>query len=576
MHANRFKKDVPRRVSRGAPEFCTVYVIGKGNTRSVRPATAPLPSPTPPRSPVLFQSIHIANQTILDEAAPQQINQKIFLSCSSEIEKSVSSLAAEKPQSRRSCESDDGQGLKTPSMDRSLYDYVDLGNSTPSCISMLDGRTFASSSTMADESYFMSPNSKEDLQAEIVRLKLELKQTMEMYSRACREAVTQKQKTKELTLWKLEEVKRLEKVQLAEEAALAIAKKEKAKRKAALEAAEAAQILAELEGQKRKNAEMKALQEAEEKKKILHLQASKQTDNRCRRYTTEEIKVATDNFSDAQKIGQGAYGSVFMGHLDHTQVAIKVLHTETTRGHSQFQQEVEVLTRVQHPNMVLLLGACPEYGCLVYEYTANGSLEHRLFCIGNTPPLPWQLRFRIAADIGTGLLFLHQAKPKRIVHRNLKPANLLLDSNFVSKIGDVGLARLVPPSIANSVTQYHTASTAGTFCYIDPEYQQTGILRTKSDVYSLGIVLLQLITAKPPIGLTYQVHSAIEKGNFAEILDPSVPDWPLEETLRFAKLGLQCAEMRHKDRPDLGKVVLPELNRLRELAEQDTPSIIQR
>lgn len=224
--------------------------------------------------------------------------------------------------------------------------------------------------------------------------------------------------------------------------------------------------------------------------------------------------------------------------------------------------------------MVLLLGVCPEYGCLVYEYMANGSLDDRLFQRGNTPVLPWQLRFQIAAEIGTCLLFLHQTKPEPLVHRDLKPSNILLDHNFISKISDVGLARLVPPSVADSVTQYHMTSTVGTFCYIDPEYQQTGMLGVKSDVYSLGITLLQIITAKPPRGLAHSVEQAIEKGTFVEVLDPAVTDWPVEETLNFAKLALQCAELRRKDRPDLGNVVLPELNRMRTLAEESMPSIM--
>ena len=219
--------------------------------------------------------------------------------------------------------------------------------------------------------------------------------------------------------------------------------------------------------------------------------------------------------------------------------------------------------------MVLLLGACPEYGCLVYEYMSNGSLDDRLFCRGNTHPIPWQLRFRIAAEIGTGLLFLHQTKPEPLVHRDLKPANILLDRNYVSKISDVGLARLVPPSVADTVTQYRMTSAAGTFCYIDPEYQQTGMLGVKSDIYSLGIIFLQLLTASPPMGLTHHVGRAIEKGTFADMLDPKVSDWPVEDALSLAKIGIRCAELRRRDRPDLGKEVLPELNRLRELAENN-------
>lgn len=218
--------------------------------------------------------------------------------------------------------------------------------------------------------------------------------------------------------------------------------------------------------------------------------------------------------------------------------------------------------------MVLLLGACPEYGCIVYEYMANGSLDDRLFRRGNTPALSWQVRFRIAADIATGLNFLHQTKPEPLVHRDLKPGNILLDRYFVAKIGDVGLARLVPPSVADHITQYCMTSAAGTFCYIDPEYQQTGMLGVKSDVYSLGIVLLQLLTAKPPMGLAHHAEHFIEKGTFANMLDPTVPDWPVEEAIVLAKIAIQCAELRRKDRPDLGKVVLPALDRLRDFADE--------
>jgi serine/threonine protein kinase len=226
--------------------------------------------------------------------------------------------------------------------------------------------------------------------------------------------------------------------------------------------------------------------------------------------------------------------------------------------------QIEVLSCMRHPNMVLLLGACPEYGCLVYEYMNYGSLEDRLCRRGKTLPIPWSIRFKIAADIATGLLFLHQAKPEPLVHRDLKPGNILLDHNFVSKISDVGLARLVPQSTAD-VTQYRMTSTAGTFCYIDPEYQQTGMLTTKSDIYSFGILLLQIITARSPMGLTHHVEHAIERGSFQEILDPTVTGWPVEEALEFAKLALRCAELRKKDRPDLAKEILPELNRLRNL-----------
>jgi serine/threonine protein kinase len=246
-----------------------------------------------------------------------------------------------------------------------------------------------------------------------------------------------------------------------------------------------------------------------------------------------------------------------------------VLRPDAAQGRSQFQQEVEVLSCIRHPNMVLLLGACPEYGCLVYEYMASGSLDDCLFRRGGGPVIPWQHRFRICAEIATGLLFLHQTKPEPLVHRDLKPGNILLDRNYVSKISDVGLARLVPPSVADTVTQYRMTSTAGTFCYIDPEYQQTGMLGVKSDIYSFGVMLLQIITAKPPMGLSHHVGRALERGALRDMLDPAVPDWPVEEAQCLAEMALRCCELRRKDRPDLGGVVLPELNRLRALGEDN-------
>ncbi|GFQ01463.1 U-box domain-containing protein 34 [Phtheirospermum japonicum] len=403
----------------------------------------------------------------------------------------------------------------------------------------------------------------DDVESEMRRLKLELQKTMEMYSTACKEALSAKQKTVELHQWRMEEERRLEEARLAEEAARWAAEKEKAKYKAAMENAQAAQRIAELESQRRVDAEKKALQDLDDKDKALCGGPL-----RYRRYTIEEIEEATEYFAQSRKIGEGGYGPVYRCYLDHTSVAVKVLRPDAAQGRSQFQQEVEVLSCMRHPNLVLLLGACPEYGCLVYEYMANGSLDDCLFRKGNMRPLSWQLRFRIAAEIATGLNFLHQTKPEPLVHRDLKPGNILLDQNYVSKISDVGLARLVPPSVADNVTQYRMTSTAGTFCYIDPEYQQTGMLGVKSDVYSLGIVLLQILTAKPAMGLAHHIGRAIENGTLAEMLDPSVPDWPAEEVLTFAKLAIQCAELRRKDRPDLGKVVVPELNRLRDLGDQ--------
>ncbi|CAD5173043.1 unnamed protein product [Musa acuminata subsp. malaccensis] len=574
--------DLSTTICKGVPDFCSVYIISKGKVSSMRNAVRPPP-------PVSLLRNQIQGQA---SVKPDTLSQN----AKNGTRGPVPSDAALTPwnlqkdnESIKSPFTRGGRASTTRSYGESMADsdvsFVSSGRSSersypPRLSNLSDSyeRSFESPrrsvgavssangfSSVSHES--SSSQNMEDVEAEIRRLKLELKQTMDMYSTACKEALTAKQKTMELQRWKMDEEKRIKDARLAEEEALALAESEKARCVAAIQTAEASKRIAENEAHKRISAEMKAFKDAEDKKKAFD--ALSHTNLRYRRYTIEEIEVATDYFAEERKIGEGGYGPVYRCTLDHTPVAIKVLRPDAAQGRSQFQQEVEILCCIRHPNMVLLLGACPEYGCLVYEYMANGSLDDRLFRRGNTPPIPWQHRFRIAAEIGTGLLFLHQTRPEPLVHRDLKPANILLDRNYVSKISDVGLARLVPPSVADTVTQYRMTATAGTFCYIDPEYQQTGMLGIKSDIYSLGIMLLQIITGKPPMGLTHHVERSIEKGTFIEMLDHSVPDWPVEEALSLAKMSLKCAELRRKDRPDLATAILPELNRLRDLAEEN-------
>ncbi|ESQ44536.1 hypothetical protein EUTSA_v10003492mg [Eutrema salsugineum] len=572
----RFKAaDVSSTVMKKAASFCTVYAISKGKISSMRSATASL------RSSTMRQHVH-AQTSYQNVERRQQTMQRT----QEEIEIKRGYEGTYQPSITDSDISYVSSGR--PSVDLmfpSFYDNVDnprlslssdfeenrisFATSCSSDKQSIDlGSSYAafSSSSLESGRQSCSLSSQDEIEAEMRRLKMELKYTMEMYNSACKEAISAKKAATELHKWKADKERKLEEVRLAKEAAMEMAESEKEKSRAAMEAAEAAQRIAEVEAQKRKH-----IENAEEKKREMH--SLVKTSLRYRKYMIEEIEDATEDFSTSRKIGEGGYGPVYRGTLDYTQVAIKVLRPDAAQGRSQFQKEVEVLTCMRHPNMVLLLGACPEYGCLVYEYMANGSLEDCLFRRGNTPILSWQLRFRIAAEIATGLHFLHQMKPEPLVHRDLKPGNILLDQHFVSKISDVGLARLVPPSVADTATQYRMTATAGTFCNIDPEYQQTGMLGTKSDVYSFGIMLLQILTVKPPMGLTHHVDKAIQNGTFAEMLDPAVPDWPLEEALVAAKLGLRCAELRRKDRPDLGNVVLPELNRLRALAEERMPPI---
>ncbi|KAK9266689.1 hypothetical protein L1049_012608 [Liquidambar formosana] len=247
-------------------------------------------------------------------------------------------------------------------------------------------------------------------------------------------------------------------------------------------------------------------------------------------------------------------------------------------GHFRFPiLTLEILSNIRHPHLLLLLGACPDHGCLVYEYMENGSLDERLLRRNNTPPIPWFERYRIAWEVASVLVFLHNSKPKPIIHRDLKPANILLDHNFVSKIGDVGLATMLQTDPTSASTMYKDTGPVGTLCYIDPEYQRTGLISPKSDVYAFGMVILQLLTAKPAIALTHIVETAVDDGNVIEILDPEAGQWPIEETMELAKLGLSCAEIRRRDRPDLKDQVLPALKRLKEAADmaRDVSSSLQ-
>ncbi|VAI57112.1 U-box domain-containing protein 52-like [Triticum dicoccoides] len=565
----RFRNpDVPTCLMKMAPDYCTVHVIHKGKAIQVKAAKSPAPfSILPPKQN--------SQPNIEPDAFPRPSRERRMFSNPSSPKTSRTSVDRLSGYAKVSTKDRHLlSGRQAPQKD--FDDYIDfIAPPRPSVTrsSFSDDVDFPMSMELNSVDYAESielssyasleslSSAGKDVEAEMRRLRLELKQTMEMYNSACKEALDAKQKAAQLSQMKVEESKLYQELRSSEEEALALVEMEKAKCKAALEAAEAAQKIAELEAQKRLRAEWKAKREFEERRR------ASDTDLRYRRYSIDDIEAATHKFDRALKIGEGGYGPVYKAVLDHTNVAIKILRPDASQGRKQFQQEIEILSSMRHPNMVLLLGACPEYGCLVYEYMDYGSLEDRLCRRGNTKPIPWSIRFRIAADIATGLLFLHQAKPEPLVHRDLKPGNILLDHNFVSKISDVGLARLVPQSIAE-VTQYRMTSTAGTFCYIDPEYQQTGMLTTKSDIYSFGILLLQIITTRSPMGLTHQVEHAIEKGAFQEVLDPTVTDWPVEEALAFTQLALKCAEVRKKDRPDLGKEILPELNRLRTLGQE--------
>uniref|UniRef100_A0A453L9V0 RING-type E3 ubiquitin transferase n=1 Tax=Aegilops tauschii subsp. strangulata TaxID=200361 RepID=A0A453L9V0_AEGTS len=268
-------------------------------------------------------------------------------------------------------------------------------------------------------------------------------------------------------------------------------------------------------------------------------------------FSYTEIEEATDNFDDSKKIGSGGCGTVYKGFLRHTTVAIKKFNREGTTGDKEFNDEVETLSRMRHPNLVTLIGVCREAKALVFEFLSNGSLENCLQGEHQREPLSWRMRIRIAADICTGLIFLHSNKPKGIAHGDLKPDNVLLDNSFVCKLADFGISR--PLDLTNTtVTPYHrTNQIKGTMGYMDPGYIASGEITAQYDVYSFGVVLMRLLTGKSPLGLPNEVEAALSNDMLQDIIDTSAGEWPTEYTEELARLALRCCRYERKERPNL-------------------------
>ncbi|KAJ0525781.1 putative protein kinase RLK-Pelle-RLCK-IXb family [Helianthus annuus] len=263
-----------------------------------------------------------------------------------------------------------------------------------------------------------------------------------------------------------------------------------------------------------------------------------------------EIMEATKDFDQSLKIGEGKRGSVYKGILRHLRVAIKMLPSLGSQSDAEFENEAEILSRVRHPNLVTLIGVCPESRSLIYEYLENGNLEDQI------ASLEWYDRIRICSEICSALIFLHGSRPQ-IIHGNLKLTNVLLDSNHVSKLSDLEINRLIPNVLHNDEPEVSV--------YMDPEMLEFGKLAVSSDVYSFGVVLLRMLTGRPALSVVKDTKCALENGSFGTILDLTGGDWPIERAKELAYLGLRCCEKNSMNRPDLVDDILPKLETMRDL-----------
>ncbi|CAM6032836.1 unnamed protein product [Sphagnum compactum] len=281
-------------------------------------------------------------------------------------------------------------------------------------------------------------------------------------------------------------------------------------------------------------------------------------------YTLRELEAATNNFGESNVVGEGGYGIVYRGQLpDGTMVAVKNLLNNRGQAEKEFRVEVEAIGRVRHKNLVRLLGYCAEgaHRMLVYEYVDNGNLEQWLHGpMSKTNPLPWEARMKIVLGTAKGLAYLHEALEPKVVHRDIKSSNILVDSEWNAKVSDFGLAKLL-----GSGKSHVTTRVMGTFGYVAPEYANTGLLNERSDVYSFGVLLMEIITGRDPvdynraageINLVDWLKQMVGNRRSEEVADPSMELKPTSRALKRSLLvALRCVDPDALKRPKIGHVV---------------------
>ncbi|PON53019.1 S-receptor-like serine/threonine-protein kinase [Parasponia andersonii] len=277
------------------------------------------------------------------------------------------------------------------------------------------------------------------------------------------------------------------------------------------------------------------------------------------------VSAATDNFSWRNKLGEGGFGQVYKGNLLMQQdVAVKRLSNNSGQGFCEFKNEVTMIAKLQHRNLVKLLGYCTEgeERILIYEYMANKSLNRFIFDDNKRVQLNWQKRFDIIMGIARGLLYLHQDSRVRIIHRDLKTSNILLDSELNPKISDFGIARI----FGGNQMEAKTKRVIGTYGYMSPEYAIDGKFSTKSDVFSLGVLFLEILSGKRNRCFKHPDHHHNLLGHAwihwnekkaIELMDQCLEDSYVEpEVLRCIQVGLLCVQKLPNDRPAMSSVVL--------------------
>ncbi|KAK4590146.1 hypothetical protein RGQ29_020620 [Quercus rubra] len=279
------------------------------------------------------------------------------------------------------------------------------------------------------------------------------------------------------------------------------------------------------------------------------------------------IRAATNNFSDANKLGKGGFGIVYMGKLSNgQQIAVKRLSRNSQQGDSEFKNEVLLVAKLQHRNLVRLLGFCLEGNerLLIYEFVPNRSLDYYIFDPMKCENISWEMRFKIIRGIARGLLYLHEDSRLRIIHRDLKASNILLDAEMNPKISDFGMARI----FELDQTEGNTNRIVGTYGYMAPEYAMLGQFSTKSDVFSFGVLILEVLSGQKIThfhdGENTEYLLSYAWKNWREettlnLIDPTLSDSPITEMMRCIKIGLLCVQENASDRPSMTSVV-PMLN----------------